>query len=199
MYNNMQSFGSGPQGSGMISGRWMNKKTGSYVNVRDAIMQGDDMIVLTDKGQINGPDFSANYIQMSEEEYDMKGNVIQGSSKETNPASQPKPKQTKPSSQVRMFDDEVNTTIQKPVKQKQVSNINQETESIKLIKKLFSKIESKPEVTIDIKWAEFPANELNMLMNVFDVTKEDIADYMRTYLDDKEIKISLGKFIEKML
>lgn len=208
MYN-MQNFGSGPAGSGMISGKWVHKTTGNIINVRDAILEGDDLIVMTDRGQISGEDFSRNYIQMSDEEYDMKGNIIGNASK--NPTQQ---KQATQSMQPKMFDDpQPSTSVQpmmfdEPQEQPLYNPIpvtqpytgqKEESESIKLIKKLFEKTESKPEVTVDIKWADFPKSELNMLINVFDVSKEDIANYMRTYLDDEEIKISIGKFIEKML
>ena len=195
----MQDFGTGP-GGGMISGKWTNKINGTVVNVRDAIIQDDNMIVITDRGQISGEDFSRNYIQMSDEEYDMKGNVINSTSQKPvqQPKVQPKPIQPAPM----MFDEKFDLPEPQPIKQyeqPQYNTQNIDSESNKLIKKLFSKIDSKPEISIDIKWADFPANELNMLMNVFDVTKEDIAGYMRTYLDDEEIKISIGKFIEKML
>lgn len=191
MYN-AQNFGTGPQGAGMISGKWINKKTGSTVHVRDAVLEGDEMIVMTDIGNISGQDFSANYIQMSDEEYDMKGNIVD--SKQT--TQRPSKPQT-PQPQIKMFDDDI---VPSPITPKKVSTQNsQESDSIKLIKKLFSKTETKPEISIDIKWADFPANELNMLMNVFDVSKEDIAQYMMTYLDDEELKLSIGKFIEKML
>lgn len=197
MYNNMQDFGSGP-GGGMMSGKWINKSNGTTINVRDCVMQGDEMIVLTDRGQISGEDFSRNYIQMSDEEYDMKGSVINSSSPQqpkNTPVQAPQAPQT-PSAPLKMFDD-----IEDPAfiaKQNQPL-YKEESESTKLIKKLFTKTETKPEITVDIKWADFPKNELNMLMNVFDVSKEDIADYLRTYLDDEEIKISIKKFIEKML
>lgn len=137
---------------------------------------------------------------MSDEEYDMKGNVIGKASAQ--PIQQQQPK---------MFDDTTNVhktlAAPQPVNnQPFVTEFDQpwpaqqaESESTKLIKKLFSKTETKPEISIDIKWADFPKSELNMLMNVFDVSKEEIADYMRTYLDDEEIKISIGKFIKKML
>lgn len=191
MYNNMQDFGSGP-GGGMMSGKWINKTNGTTINVRDCVMQGDEMIVLTDRGQISGEDFSRNYIQMSDEEYDLKGSVINSSS-----PKQPNNMPTQaPSAPLKMFDDIENPAF--------ITNQNQplykeESESTKLIKKLFTKTGTKPEITVDIKWADFPKSELTMLMNVFDVSKEDIADYLRTYLDDEEIKISIGKFIEKML
>ena len=211
MFNGMQDFGSGPAGGSMVSGKWMHKQTGAPIFVRDAIMQGDEMIVITDRGQLSGEDFSRNYIQMSDEEYDMKGNVINSSTqKQQNsvktPASQQKasskqqvtpmpqmPQMMPQIGQDQMFDTEFDEQYKAPVETKI------ESESEKLIKKLFSKIDSKPEISIDIKWADFPKNELSMLMNMFDVTKDDIASYMRSYLDDEAVKASIGRFLDKML
>lgn len=199
----MQDFGAGPGGSGMISGKWINKQTGASVFVRDAIMQGDEMIVITDRGQLTGEDFSRNYIQMSDEEYDMKGNVVSTGSQTTSKpskqaASKPQPMPVQPIEQPRMFDiedDPLMTVAHQPQNQK----IELESESEKLIKKLFSKINSKPEISIDIKWADFPKQELSMLMNMFDVTKEDIASHLRTYLDNEAVDASIGRFLDKML
>ena len=53
----MVDFGSGPTGA-MISGKWVNKLTGQVINVRDSFMDGDNLIIMSDKGQINGTDFT---------------------------------------------------------------------------------------------------------------------------------------------
>lgn len=192
--NNLQAFGSGPSGSGMISGKWVNKKNGSTINVRDAIMQGDELIVMTDKGQISGTDFANNYIQMSEEEYDMSGHKIDTS-------NQPIVKQVASTPKVKMFDDIDDELVYSKPQQEQKTTTTEpiKSESKRLIEKLFSKINTKPDITIRIEWAEFPKNELNMLMDVFDVTKEDIASYMKKYLDDDEITLAIGNFLKKML
>lgn len=75
-----ESFG-GPQqlpdASGMgISGIWVNKYTGQQITVRDAIIDGDSMTVITDQGQIDMMEFSNNYIQMSDDVYDKDGHKI---------------------------------------------------------------------------------------------------------------------------
>lgn len=190
--DNFQAFGSGPSGSGMISGKWVNKKNGSTINVRDAIMQGDELVIMTDKGQISGVDFSNNYVQMSEEEYDMSGHKLDSKQQTTKPtASVPK---------VKMFDD-IDNELYSKQQQEQHKNVvaPAQNESKRLIEKLFSKISTKPSIRINIEWAEFPKNELNMLMDVFDVTKEDISSYMKKYLDDDELMLAIGTFLKKML
>ena len=59
-----------------ISGAWMNKYTGDIVRVHNNIIDGDQMILITDKGQITMNEFSDNYIQASEDIYNDKGQII---------------------------------------------------------------------------------------------------------------------------
>ena len=59
-----------------ISGAWMNKYTGDIVRVHNNIIDGDQMILITDKGQINMNEFSDNYIQASEDIYNDQGQII---------------------------------------------------------------------------------------------------------------------------
>ena len=53
-----------------ITGKWTNKLTGEVINVRDSIIDGDDMIIISDKGNLSMLDFSQNYIQISDEVYE---------------------------------------------------------------------------------------------------------------------------------
>jgi len=59
-----------------ISGKWFNKTTGKIINVRDSIIDGDNMIIVTDVGNMNMNEFSDNYIQMSDDIYDEAGHKI---------------------------------------------------------------------------------------------------------------------------
>ena len=59
-----------------ISGRWLNKRTGQTINIRNSVMDGDNMIIITDKGQISMTEFSRDYIQASDDIYDETGKVI---------------------------------------------------------------------------------------------------------------------------
>ena len=59
-----------------ITGTWMNKRTGQKVNVRQSVQDGDNMIIITDRGQISMDVFSRDYIQASDEIYDESGKVI---------------------------------------------------------------------------------------------------------------------------
>ena len=59
-----------------ISGKWINKMTGDVIQVVNNVIDGDDMILVTDKGTISMGEFSNNYIQASEDIYDENGKKI---------------------------------------------------------------------------------------------------------------------------
>ena len=61
----------GDDGSGMgLTGKWMNKRTGKAVNIRQTIQDGDNMIIISDQGQIPMGVFSRDYVQVSDDIYD---------------------------------------------------------------------------------------------------------------------------------
>ena len=58
----------GDDGSGMgLTGKWMNKRTGKAVNIRQTIQDGDNMIIISDQGQIPMEVFSRDYVQVSDD------------------------------------------------------------------------------------------------------------------------------------
>ena len=193
----MQDFGSGPGGP-MISGKWFNRQTGKIVNVRDSIINGDEMIVITDAGQIPMDDFSRNYIQASNDIYDESGKVI--GKEDINVDEFLAQNTPEPVS----FNNNTDNSIlfSKPFanQEKQQTNTTnkQENEKEKLIKTIFDKTPS-PKLTVNIDWTEFPKNELNMLINYFEVSKEDIAAYISKSIDSEQVMSSIIEFLESKL
>ena len=45
----------------MISGKWMNKMTGDTVIVKNSVMDGEEMVIMTNKGVLNMSEFSMNF------------------------------------------------------------------------------------------------------------------------------------------
>lgn len=176
--NSVYDFGSGPGGP-MISGKWMNKRTGEIINVRDCLMDGDNMVLSTSKGMMDFSSFSNNYIQASDEVYDTSGKVIKTEAMNMEEIADTI-KEEKP---VIKFNN--NSSVQNNVESKSqsVSNIN----NFDLIDKIFKKIESKPNVNLNIEWAGFPKKELLMLIEYFDVKSEDIAKYIGKYLINEQL------------
>ena len=185
----MQDFGSGPGGP-MISGKWFNKKTNQTVTVRDALIDGDNMIIMTDKGQIPMQEFSNFYIQVSDDIYDQNGNVIDNKKASINDIKDNKPQQP-----IKVFNDE-----QEPPKQRSTVNVVEETKNEQLIRKIFEKNQSRPELNLTVNWADFPQNELKMLINYFDISEKEISDYIiKNLIDSNLLSDVLSEWLKKNL
>lgn len=195
MYGIAQEFGSGPGGP-MISGKWINRKTGSILNVRDSIITGDEMVIMTDQGQLSMEEFSKNYIQASEDIYDNNGHKIGTQKVESNEFIEEAAEPAKQNEHPAMFSEIPKNTQNSQSIQQNTKNPKNEKE--KLIKAIFDKT-PEPVIDITIDWTTFPANELNMLMNYFDVSKKDIAEYLSKSIDANKIIKSITELLDDRL
>ena len=65
---------------------------------------------------------------------------------------------------------------------------------------LFSKLDKLPDVNCSISWKKIPKSELKMLKTYFDITDEDIAEYVYTkYCTPETIKTSIKDAITKLI
>ena len=178
-------------GSGMIqSGKWVNTQTGEEVFVRDSLIDGDKMVVITNKGQLSMEEFS-KYIQCEEGEViptlaDLYGKndpslmarINQGISLEdrikiSNSNEQPN----------------INSSVIKKVEEKP---------NYDLIKKVFDKYPIERTIDFEIVEEEWPFKEFSMLVNILDVPIKDICSYVIDNFFDKEHLVeSLSEYFEK--
>lgn len=193
----MGEFGAGPGGP-MVSGRWINKKTGQVINVRDSFIDGDSMVIMSDRGQIPFDEFSQYYIQASDEVYDDSGRVIDTKSVELSDITDI---------------DNTGNNISHIEEQKIVNElttpfgssgskviVEESGKNFGLIDKIFKKKESRPKLQLKIDWADFPNKELSMLVDYFDVSKEEIADYIGKHLINSDLlNESLNKWLKENL
>ncbi len=215
MYNGgMQDFGNGPGGP-MIQGKWINRITGNIINVRDSIINGDEMLLITDQGQINMEDFSRNYVQASTDIYDERGNIIgQEAIDPEDIVMTSKQKVNNPKVNKATIDRD--SKLQEDILQEDMSQITSvnnvdllhtpidtisnnnykepESEKTKLIKTIFEK-SAQPTISLDIEWAAFPKNELEMLMNYFGVTQDEIAEYISNSIQKDAIIEAVNRFL----
>lgn len=187
----MMDFGEGPGGP-MISGKWINKRTGQVINIRDSFMDdSNNMIINTDRGQLSMDDFSKYYIQASDEVYDQSGNVV-----ETKPID---------NQELGIEGGVVLSNTDSPVEADSfyASNGTETAPKLKnfdLIDKIFQKTNSKPTIDLNIKWQNFPNKELSMLVQIFDVKTEEIAQYINKYLVNSDLlNESLDKWLKENL
>lgn len=181
-------------GPGMqITGKWYNKRTGKTITVRDSYFDSDGMQIMTSSGNmISGDEFTRDYIQCDDNVYDANGNPT-GQHEEVDYES--------------MFADmktstpEMNYAADALLKQdaQPLQPFNQ-PQNNPALDKLFSKLDDYPTLDVNIKWNKIPISELNMLKNIFDLTNDDIAEYIyNNYCTDVEIKNAISEAIDRML
>lgn len=184
-------------GPGMsISGKWYNKRTGRTITVRDSYFDDAGMQVMTSDGQmINGDEFSRDYIQCDDTIYDENGQST-GQTGEIDydamfSGLQPSTTEMDYAADALLKQD---AQVIKPT----VTVVQQENNPA--LDKLFSKLDDYPSLDINIKWDKIPISELNMLKNIFDLTNDDIAEYIyNNYCTDVEIKKAISEAITRML
>ena len=198
-----------------ITGTWVNRMTGDKVVVRNTIIDGDDMLIMcTDGRQLKMSEFQ-NYIQMSDDNSNSNNagvslGDIRGIEKERRVVVATNNRQAlyydNPYEFNNHYDGDIHTTnnhemyrefIEKPQieeKPKQVS------ESEKLLNKLFEKIELDAELKVDLDCINFPSKELNMLRAIYDVTAEDISDYIVNHIINIDVfKSAVTQYVNEQL
>ena len=166
-----------------ITGTWMNKRTGQKVNVRQSVQDGDNMIIITDRGQISMDVFSRDYIQASDEIYDESGKVIDNKPMEMD-------------EDLGAIMDYENGNAGMPVYESiPVVNPNDQ-----IIKKVFDKLTSFPKVKVDVQWDDFPEAQINTLVNFLDVKVADISNYIiNNYVNSQALSESIDKILKDKL
>lgn len=175
-----------------IEGKWYNKRTGRTITVKDMMMSDEGMqIFTTDNQLIDGDEFSRDYIQCDDAVYDTNGNAT-GVAEPIDYESMFAGIGTEPSivDNTSIYNDTRTTVVEPPVVNKKFDTLDS----------LFSKLEKLPDVNCSISWKKIPKSELKMLKMYFDITDEDIAEYVYTkYCTPETIKTSIKDAITKLV
>ena len=181
----------------MISGKWMNKMTGDTVVVKNSVMDGEEMVIMTNKGVLNMSEFSMNYIQVSDEVYDEHGNVV--GNEALNIEQIPQQTQNTPALDY--------STLTRGLTQQDIHNIQQqvqpvtvapvEDEDTMLIRRILKKV-SPPEVKSTIEWTTYPTKQLEML-EMLGVEPNKIVEYFVNQINAETIRKSINHQIAKSL
>ena len=194
-----------------IQGDWINKNTGQKIHVKNSVIDGDQMIIITNLGQLSMDEFSRNYIQVSDDMYDMNGKIIT-----TNEYAQ---QINKNLPKVETLDNQEYIINYKPVDFNNIEHItitNDEAKAtaftidessnttsitnIGLIKKVFDKVNAKPEINVTINFNEFPKEQIATLVNFLDVSIDDISNYLYTeYVNENTVKEQIKSIINREL
>ena len=158
-----------------ISGAWMNKYTGDIIRVHNNIIDGDQMILITDKGQITMNEFSDNYIQASEDIYNDQGQIIDHA-----PVAIDEIKISQPSIldiPIGMSTSNYTQVIKENNTEK--NKQKEEPESFKILDKFFNKIDNKENlITIDIDFNILPKEKLETIVDYMDISVEELSQYI---------------------
>lgn len=172
-----------------ISGRWLNKRNGQMINIRNSVMDGDNMIIITDKGQISMTEFSRDYIQASDDIYDETGKVIGHEEvKHEDYAENPDWLQ-----------------IQEMMNTPHMHNVNQPKKPVintndQIIKKVFDKLTAYPKINVDIKWDDFPEAQMQTLVNFLDISIDDISKYIiKNYVNVEALALEITEILKSKL
>lgn len=195
-------------GGPMVTGQWINQRTGEKVIVRDSYMDGENMYVTLTNGRTITMEEFQDYIQMSEEEYDTNGNKKLASS--TKPVVKQKKSTCDPSLVFDGLDtnqktndsnlqqqllskeiEEFGTPVQEiPVQESQTTSSAQD-----MIIKILEKTET-PKLSLTVNWDEYPLNELKMLKDYFNVSNDDISiAIMKMYINMDSIKETVTNWV----
>lgn len=199
------NFNNGPSDAMSISGKWTNIHNGQEIFVRDSFIDGDNMIVRTIDGNIIPmTEFSNNYVQSEEVDEATARSVIQ------QPVAPQSYGDIKPDfgEKVMLKNDDTKSINIKPSNLDQASQYVENHKEDKfedklfrkktMIGKIFEKISTKPNIKLTFDWTEYPEKEMSMLMEYFDVSNDDIANYIyTTYFNENIIKESILKLIQK--
>ena len=203
------NFNNCPSDAMSISGKWTNIHNGKEIFVIDSFIDGDNIIVRTIDGNIIPmTEFSNNYVQSEEVDEATARSVIQ------QPVAPQSYGDIKPDfgEKVILKNDDTKDNNIKPSNLDQVSQYveNHKEDKVEdkledklfrkktLIGNIFEKISTKPNINLTFDWTEYPEKEMSMLMEYFDVSNDDIANYIyKTYFNENIIKESILKLIQK--
>lgn len=199
--NNNITFGiDGP----MMSGKWYNPKTGDSFTVRETFFEDNELIIQAMDGRV----FKFDRIQ----------DYIQSNGNEEFKQPEPKHKQSNndiPSEILDMIEDTSyidDLITPMPYSQPQ-SFISQQpmdkplyrpakSTNTTIIERALSN-KKDPKISCDIKWKDIPLNEINTLIDMLGIEKEEIVEWYVNKLDINSIfdvvKNNLKEYIEKTL
>jgi len=201
MFDDNNMMGGGPEG------KWLNRNTGETLYVMNSVMDGESMVLITDHGELTGPDieyFMNNYVKDSDDTTEYKvtdaetGAIAKMTDEDKQKNNQPKPVSKLEKHDNDFFIDDI--PYVPPVTQNQIKQEEPQLKNKDIIKKLFDKIDSKPQIRLTIDWADFPKNEISTLVNFLDVDIKDISRYIeKEFMTTDEISGEITKIIESKL
>ena len=189
-----------------IQGAWLDRRTRKTVIVRDMIMDGDQLVIMSSVGSIPPDIFSNYFVRMSEEDYGTTGIQPELSGDAAlaaiNSGLSADEQIRKTELNTISLDKPLPTNNTKPTEQEKTPVIVEQpvSQNTNIIKKVFDKMEVEPEIAFSINIEEWPIKELKMLVNVLDIPFVEISDYIITqYLNKEVLSKCFSDYLRKAL
>lgn len=183
----------GDDSGSMLSGKWFNPATGETIMVRNAVETPDGMQIMTSIGPMTGEQFS-QFVKAEEEGAAPQASV------QAAPPQQPNFGGEEALAELNSAKALVTQTNTPQVKQEIVQQPQPTNSNQQILKKLFDKKKTEPQIKIQIEWDEFPKSELETFINVLDISREDIASYIiENYLDTYHMIEAVSDFLDNEL
>lgn len=188
-----------------IKGKWISKKTGEQVQVRDTVVADNGVtVMLSDGRMIDMNEFSNTYYQISEDIYDTNGQVI---GKDTgipdyNPGPVPPPCPPKPTPAPAPGPRPPMPPTPPcpcPPNPDEYDDIAKEKRHLEMVTDVFSKVKPEPNIdyTFTITGENFPKEQLQMLLDIFGVHMDDISLYLyKRFFTPEKIMGKIKEYLE---
>lgn len=187
--------GFGPDGD--FKGKWISKRTGETIYVRDNIIGDSGMQVMLSDGRLMSlNDFGNEFIRMSDEVYDQNGKIIDqcpvDEAQKIVPPYCPhpeKPMPPKPGCNCHHHDSIPPVPPAQEFPEKPEDNpVFREGGHMYMVDSVFKKTAPKLTPVLTVTTENFPKEQLQMLIDIFGVHTEDIATYIyKNYFSPSKI------------
>jgi hypothetical protein len=189
-----------------ITGEWTSRLTGRTVHVMNtAVDENNNMVIITDAGDIGMQRFSDEYVQMSDEEVS-QGQAATVRPEQAMPAGMEIPKGI-PAHGRELPEDimgefETVTEITREPEAQPIDTIQEPArdtsrpECFNMLDKLFENTEAGPEIRVAMEWECFPHAETDMLKKYFGLTDELLSRYIyEKYITEESVSDAITGFL----
>ena len=188
-------FNSGPE----ITGSWKNYRTGEVINIRDTIIEDNQLIGISDRGMQIPFSKLSSFVKLDSRE-PSRGPDYSNVSKPATKKVQPKPfiddvdreNVTNYADVMSEYEDEANRLLNTPIRPA-VQTVQQPTINPAITKVLEGLAEKdRPRINIDIEWKEVPEG-IMFLKKYLDISEGDIVKAcIDKYIDLDQIRLKLS-------
>lgn len=189
-------FNSGPE----ITGSWKNYRTGEVINIRDTIIEDNQLIGISDRGMQIPFSKLSSFVKLDSRE-PSRGPDYSNVSKPVTKKAQPKPfvddvdreyNANYNADVMSEYEDEANRLLNTPIKPA-VQTVQQPAINPAITKVLEGLAEKdRPKINIDIEWNEVPEG-IMFLKKYLDISEGDIVKAcIDKYIDLDQIRLKLS-------